>query len=231
MESLLSLLHAIDPYLLMIHIICGTIALISAGLSLVVKKGAKWHLFFGNIFFWMMFGIFLTAIPMSAISKNIFLFVVAIFSFYLAFSGRQFAKNKKGIPMPIDWVAVSLMLLSGTLMSAFGVLGLFSTFGVSLVTQFLSDIGIKPMATKVMLGFGPLALTLGIADLRSFVNKAARGKKRIAKHLTNMLGGTIAVITAFLVVNLDFEPKWVVWLLPTVVITPVIFWWNFKVLR
>ena len=34
-----------------------------------------------------------------------------------------------------------------------------------------------------------------------------------------------------LVVNPPFEPEWVWWLLPTVLITPVIFWWNSKILR
>jgi len=35
----------------------------------------------------------------------------------------------------------------------------------------------------------------------------AVGKERIARHLKNMLGGTIAVITAALVVNAPPGPK------------------------
>ena len=55
--------------------------------------------------------------------------------------------------------------------------------------------------------------------------------ERIAKHLTNMMGGTIAVVTAVLVVNPPANPEWVWWILPTVLITPVITWWNKKVLN
>ena len=55
--------------------------------------------------------------------------------------------------------------------------------------------------------------------------------ERIAKHLTNMMGGTIAVVTAVLVVNPPTDPEWVWWILPTVLITPVITWWNKKVLN
>ena len=51
-----------------------------------------------------------------------------------------------------------------------------------------------------------------------------------AEHLIYMLGGTIAVITAVLVVNVDLEPVWVWWVLPTALIIPVIFLWNNKVL-
>jgi hypothetical protein len=52
-----------------------------------------------------MVGIFLTAIPMSIINSNTFLFLIAIFSFYLAFAGMRFAKNRKGIATTIDWIA------------------------------------------------------------------------------------------------------------------------------
>jgi len=72
---------------------------------------------------------------------------------------------------------------------------------------------------------------LGYADLMSYKNNTATGKERISRHLTNMMGGTIAVITAVLVVNPPFEPEWIWWVLPTVLITPVIFWWNFKILK
>jgi len=45
------------------------------------------------------------------------------------------------------------------------------------------------------------------------------------------MGGTIAVVTAVLVVNPPADPEWVWWILPTVLITPVISWWNKKVLN
>ena len=71
---------------------------------------------------------------------------------------------------------------------------------------------------------------MGYGDYSSHKNKTATGKERIAKHLTNMLGGTIAVITAVLVVNPPFDPEWVWWVLPTALVTPVIIWWNKKTL-
>ena len=82
----------------------------------------------------------------------------------------------------------------------------------------------------VLLVFGFLAIALGYADFRSYKNNSATGKERISRHLTNMMGGTIAVITAVLVVNPPFEPEWVWWVLPTALITPVIFWWNRRTL-
>jgi len=46
-----------------------------------------------------------------------------------------------------------------------------------------------------------------------------------------MMDGTIAVITAVLVVNVDIEPVWIWWVLPTALIVPFIVWWNRKVLK
>jgi hypothetical protein len=44
-----------------------------------------------------------------------------------------------------------------------------------------------------------------------------------------MLGGTIAAVTAFTVVNVRIEPAFVVWLAPTVVLAPVIAYWTARV--
>jgi hypothetical protein len=57
-----------------------------------------------------MLGIFISAIPMSIINESNFLFFVAIFSFYLAFTGISFARNRTGIASSLDWIALSLML-------------------------------------------------------------------------------------------------------------------------
>ena len=201
--------------LLPIHILAGTIALLCAALAVSSEKGKRLHVLSGRTYFWSMATIFLTAIPMSIISNNIFLFLIAIFSFYLAFAGMRFARNRKGVATTLDWIAVSLMVLSGL-----GMWILAAIYFSNTNTQYI-----------VLLIFGFLAIALGYADFKSHKNKSAIGKERISRHLTNMMGGTIAVVTAVLVVNPPFEPEWVWWVLPTVMITPLIFWWNSKILK
>lgn len=201
--------------LLAIHVSAGTVSLLSAALALFSGKGKRLHLNAGSIYFWGMLGVFLTAIPMSMLTGNIFLFLIAVFSFYLAFAGRRFAKNRTGLAERIDWIAVSLMLFSGV-----GMWGLAVWFFTQDNSQYI-----------VLVVFGLLALILGYADFSAHKSKTTKGKERIARHLTNMLGGTIAVVTAVLVVNVQMEPVWVPWVLPTAVMTPVIVWWNRKVLN
>jgi|TARA_B100000929_G_scaffold281854_1_gene261253 hypothetical protein len=45
-----------------------------------------------------------------------------------------------------------------------------------------------------------------------------------------MMAGTIATVTAVLVVNVATDPVWIAWIAPTVVITPFIFYWNKRTL-
>ena len=201
--------------LLSIHILAGSVALLSAASALLTEKGKKFHVLIGKAYFWSMVIIFLTAIPMSIITGNVFLFLIAIFSFYLAFSGMRFAKNRTGVPTRVDLIAVNFTLLSGIGMWILAII-----FFIDNDSQFIT-----------LIVFGFLALFLGYGDFQTFKNQTAIGKERIAKHLTNMMGGTIAVVTAVLVVNPPSNPEWVWWILPTVLITPIIFWWNKKVLN
>ena len=83
----------------------------------------------------------------------------------------------------------------------------------------------------ILVAFGSIGLTMALADWRDWARGPVAGKARIARHLGRMLGGTIATITAAGVVNLGFLPDLVVWLGPTALITPVIFWWTARVTR
>ena len=201
-------------YLLFIHILSGTVALIAAAFAVASSKGQKVHVLAGRTYFWGMAIIFLTAIPMSIAGSNVFLFLIAIFSFYLAYAGMRFARNRTGTANFFDWVAIGLMVLSGVIM-------------LFLATNYFMNSNSQYITLTV---FGFIAISLGYADFKSYRNKSAIGKQRIARHLTNMLAGTIAVITAVLVTNINIEPVFILWILPTMIITPIIFWWNRKIL-
>ena len=167
----------------------------------------------GRIYFWSMAVIFLTALPMAIIQETMFLFLVAIFSFYLAFAGMRFARNRKAEPAVVDWIAATLMISAG--------LGMWI---LSIVYIVRSD---SQFITLIL--FGIISISLGVTDFKTHSNRTARGQERIARHLTNMLAGTIAVITAVLVTNMDTEPVWIWWILPTFIITPIIILWNIKI--
>ena len=201
--------------LLTIHIASGSVALLAALVALLTAKGGANHIRSGRVYTLAMTAIFLTALPLALLGADIFLLFIAFFSFYMVFAGWRFARNRRGRPQPVDWAAIAIMALTGLGMWAYAVL--------------LAKQGNSQWITLSLFGF--IALGLSIADAIFYRAERTPSRRRIARHLTNMLAGTIATITAVLVVNVDTNPVWLAWILPTLIITPVIVWWNFRVAR
>jgi len=199
--------------LLGIHVVAGNLALLSAAGAVAFAKGGRAHAWIGRVFTIGMTIIFVTAVPMTLIKPNLFLLLVALFNFYLTATGWLRAKNRKGVPTGIEWALGTGMALIAVGMAARGVMML--TAGASM--------GV------VLLGFAGIGGVLALRDLSGLRRQAFRGKERIVSHLTRMLGGTTGAITAFVVTNVRFEPAFVLWLLPSVVLTPVIIYWARRV--
>ena len=202
--------------ILFVHILAGFAALGMAGVALGTVKGGRWHRRSGNGYVLSMLAVTLTTFALVAIRPNLFLFVIAIFSFYLVFTGWRAAMLRDGRPRLPDHAAGGVMALTSGGMMALGAAGLLAGGG-----------GAQPV---ILLVFGSIGLTLSLSDWRDWRAGPVTGKARIARHLTRMLAGTIATITAAVVVNLDFLPALVTWLGPTALITPLIFWWNARIL-
>lgn len=202
-------------FLLIIHIICGFSSLFLALGAMLSPKGQAKHRKLGRLFFYGMTGIFITAIPLSLIKNNLFLFLIAFFSYYLAFSGWRYAKNKEGNATKLDFLIGSVMLTISLIMVGIG------------VYRFHID----NFRTISLLVFGVIGFILSWSDLKAYRNHSATGKQRIANHLGAMLGATIATLTAFSVTNLHVEPQIILWLGPTLLLTPVIIYWKHTVMK
>jgi len=200
--------------LLALHIAGGFTALVAAATALATPKGERWHVCSGRAFALGMLVVFLTALPMTFIRPNLFLFLVAVFSFYLVLTGWLRARNR-GAPAPADWIAATAMAVTSIAMG-----------GRAIVLIRAGD-----SMGLVLLTFGGIGGAFAISDLHALRGHRPEGRARIAAHLTRMLAGTIAALTAFAVVNVRLEPAFVVWLAPTVVLTPLIVYWNVRARR
>jgi hypothetical protein len=124
--------------LLTLHIIAGFTALITAFVAILSKTmhaAHQWHVYSGHLYFWGMAVVFLTALPMSILHPNLFLFLIAIFSFSLALTGWRFAKNRRGAPQPLDWVQAAVMAVTSMVMILYGLYLLLSynSNGISIL--------------------------------------------------------------------------------------------------
>ena len=202
--------------LLLIHVAAGSVALLAAVAALFTAKGERHHVFAGRVYAVAMTVIFLTALPLAILGSSIFLLLIAVFSFYLVFAGWRFARNRRGLPQTVDWCSTAIMGFTGLAMGGYGIVLVIAGNG-----QWIT-----------MLIFGTIAVALSLVDGQYHLRLARRTRvdvQRVQRHLTNMLAGTIATVTAVTAVNVDLNPVWLPWILPTIVITPIIVWWNVRV--
>ena len=197
-----------------VHISAGTLALVLAPLAMLTVKGGRAHRLWGKIYFWSMAVVASTAVGMGLWRPKIFLALLAVFSFYMAFAGYRALSRKRPAqgqgPAALDWAAA---LVTFAVSAALVVLGLVRP-GPSW-----QRLGIVPVV------FGALGMILAGLDIGKFVRPPADRNAWWFAHMGGMLGSYIATVSAFSVVNFTFLPIAVRWLWPTVIGTPLIAVW------
>jgi hypothetical protein len=198
--------------ILAIHIGGGTASLLAGLVALIVRKGRNTHRLAGKIFFWGMTIVFITAIYMSIAHNIPFLFMVGFFGYQLVLSGYRALHYKKlfrGQPVkPLDW---AIIITAGIVDAA--MIG----WGIIQVYVFNNSFGI------VAIVFGITGLSFVFRDYYHFKKGSLDKNTWLYKHISGMIGGYIAAITAFSVVNFSNDvPVLLVWLAPTALGTPLI---------
>jgi uncharacterized membrane protein len=197
--------------LLAVHICAGTIALLVAPGAMVTVKGGLWHRRWGKAYVWAMLVIAVTGAVMSFLRPNLFLLMVAVFSFYLVFSGyRVLHRKKPGQRGTFADKAVTFsMLLAGIAFLGYGAQRLLT-----------SSFGVVPIL------FGAIALSLSGRELVKLRHPPTEPRWWWFSHMRNMLAAYLATVTAFSVVNLTFLPDTVRWIWPTVLGSAGIIIWT-----
>ena len=205
-------METIFKLFLAVHIAGGTTALLAGIVAMIAPKGKHIHKLSGNTYYWAMAAVCASALVLSVLHPKQFLFYVAIFSFYLTFTGRRMTKRKKPSDLPTiqDWIAASLGVFAGVALFVRGGMALSESVQFGWVSVV----------------FGGLCLFFSLSDIRSFRQPSGEKMQWFFTHLARMLGAYVATFTAFCVVNLKFLPTLAVWLVPTVMGTLAIGIWT-----
>ena len=197
-----------------IHIAAGTLALGLAPLAMLTVKGGRAHRRWGKIYFWSMAVVAATAVVMALWRPQIFLALLAIFSFYMAFTGYRTLSRKRPAQgeraTASDWTAALVMF---AVSAAMAVLGLIQP------GPAWQRLGMVPVV------FGILGMILAGIDIKRFARPPTDRNAWWFAHMGGMLGSYIAAVSAFSVVNFTFLPTSARWLWPTVIGTPLIAAW------
>ena len=179
-------------------------------LAIAAKKGGKIHALSGNTYFYAMFTVIITALVLSIYRSNIFLLLIASFSFYMAWAGVRSIRNKSLKANLLDWIFLGVAVVTAASM--------ILTFNIILMV------------------LGALFTVNVIQEIRTFIQarktEFEKTNKWIIRHIGMMLGSFIATNTAFLVTNVqDFNPEWLPWLAPTIVGTPLITYYTRRTIK
>jgi uncharacterized membrane protein len=198
--------------LLGVHIAAGSTAFLMAPLALATAKGGKAHRRWGKIYFWAMAVVASSAVVLALYRPVLFLALVAVFSFYAAFSAYRvlFHKNLprgEKVTWP-DWGAAIFTFASSFALALLGV--------------------VKPALVQNLvipsIVFGIIGMWLAGKSMWQFLRPPKEKMFWWYEHLGNMLGSYIAAWTAFSVVTIGrfVHGGWLIWVLPTAIGIPAI---------
>jgi len=183
-----------------LHVLLGSTALVGLLIAWMTKKGGIWHRRGGKAYVLGMTGALLAAFVVSIATGNLFLFLIGVFSSYLVFTGYRIALARDSVRTSLDKAV-----------TRFAVTGALAMIGYAAFV-FSDD-----RSTAIILVV--LGLIFAMQAFQDILHgdQWPVGKERIVLHLNRMGGASIATLTAVLVVNVQTDPAFIAWLLPTVV--------------
>ena len=166
------------------------------------KKGGKWHKKTGIIYYWSMVVVAISAVGLVLLSPftngRLFLTGIAVFSFYLCFTGKRALQQRNGTPLQwYDWGVLSLMGLVALAMIGYG----------SFQITRIATRGIFDATGILFIVFGFFSLANAHYDFKKYrlPSKARYAEKEwFFMHIIRMGGSYIATFTAFALVNIRY---------------------------
>jgi uncharacterized membrane protein len=198
---------------IIIHVLAGIGALIFGALAIILKKNTPKHKPVGRFYFYCMSTIFVTGIFLSVCKGLLFLFFIAIFTYYstiIAYRALRLKNLHNGQkPAKIDWIVEAIAGVT--------FIGLI-IFGVHYYIKH------EDMNALIPLTFGAFGLWGVIKNTQRLLSKPNQTLYWLKMHIGNMLGSYIGAITAFVVNQTEHIPlpPIVLWLGPTAILVPII---------
>ena len=197
---------AVVGLILALHVAGGAAALLAGPVAMAARKGGSLHRASGRLYAAAMACTAVSALFLAVAARNRLLLVIAVFSFFLVFTGWRALDQRRlheGIGARwFDWVVAALTLLFSAGLLASGL-----ATGRDITTLF----------------FGVLGCALAAGQMRKLAGWVQPGSWMV-RHMIGMSAAYIATVSAFAVVTLAFLPQPVAFIAPTLVGTPMIAW-------
>jgi hypothetical protein len=204
--------------LLLLHIIAGTLGMLSGFVAVFLRKGSRRHGLAGSVFVVAMLSLSLTGVLMAIVKSQVGNILGGSLTFYLVATAWMTARHKERKTGSFDWVA---------LLVALGVGAVTVTYGFEAA---MSPTGLKngdPAGQYFFLG--SVALLAATGDVRMLVRGGVSGSRRIARHLWRMCFALFVAAASVFLARAHLFPAvlrktGVLWLLSLLPLMLMVFW-------
>jgi uncharacterized membrane protein len=193
------------------HVALGGLAFLVGGVTLFSKKGSPLHKLTGKIFYISMVVSVAMALVVSMLPNHVSptLFHIGVLTLYFLLGGkRSIAFKNPNHSLLIDKLLAYTVVIASLVIISYSV---------------VMDGNLNPLRTV----FGTIGIAFGVFDLLLFRQPKNIKKKWLTLHLSKMLGGYTAAVTAFFVAQ-NILSGYFNWFVPTVIGLGYIFFWAFK---
>jgi hypothetical protein len=160
---------------LTLHIIAGTLGMLSGYVAVFLLKGSRRHGIAGNVFVIAMLILSASGFVMAVLKSQPGNILGGALTFYLVATAWMTARRREGKPGIFDWVALLIIAVVGAVQVTYG------------IEAAMSPTGLKhgyPAWPYFMMGSVAVLATAG--DIRMIVHRGISGTPRIARHLWRM---------------------------------------------
>lgn len=175
--------------LILLHICCATVGLLSGFLSVLIRKGSGLHRVAGTFFFVSMLGMAGSgAFIASFLRPNNGNIMGGLLMIYLTSTGWAAGRRRDRQVGKFDWISLLLILAVATAGATWGLQAVRSANGLK-----------DGYPAPLYFIFGTIALLFAASDVRFLLRGGFAGAQRIARHLWR-------VCLALLFATLSFYP-------------------------
>jgi hypothetical protein len=204
--------------ILFLHIISGTLGMLSGFVAVFLRKGSRRHGIVGNVFVVSMLCLSASGMFMAIMKSEPGNILGGALTFYLVATAWLTARRNNEVPGIFDW---------GALLAIAGIAAVELTFGVDAATSPTGQKYHYPSGPYFFMGSVALFATIG--DFRMLVRNGISGTARIARHLWRMCFALfIAAASVFLarqhLFPAIFRKTGALWFLSFLPLMLMIFW-------
>jgi len=160
---------------LLLHIVSGTLGMLSGFVAVFLRKGSREHGIAGNVFVITMLSLGATGMYLAVLKSQPGNVLGGALTFYLVATAWLTARRKDGKPGIVDW---------GALLVIFAVAAAELIWGTEAATSPTRLKYDYPPWPYFIFGFVAVLATVG--DIRMLVRHGISGTQRIARHLWRM---------------------------------------------